>query len=60
MHNVFLESLDALMRNKDKFKGFVDVIIPKIDESYAKALDDFEKNKSNKVVFKPHGLNPTL
>lgn len=60
VHNVFKDSLASLVRNKDKFKGFVDVIIPKIDESYADALDKFEKNQSNKVVFKPHGMHPTL
>lgn len=58
--SVFNEALPVLIRNKEKFKGFVDVILLKIDESYAPALDDFEKNKVNKVVFKPHGMNPIL
>jgi threonine dehydrogenase-like Zn-dependent dehydrogenase len=58
--SVFPEALEVLLRNKAKFKGFVDALIPKIDESFAPALADFEKNRVNKVVFKPHGMNPTL
>jgi threonine dehydrogenase-like Zn-dependent dehydrogenase len=60
VRSVFDDALEALVRNKEKFEGFVDVILPKIDERALSSLTDFEKNKVNKVVFKPNGMEPAL
>jgi methenyltetrahydromethanopterin cyclohydrolase len=56
---VFEDALQALVRNKDIIEkiGFIDVVLPDVDESYADALGRFESGKVNKVVFKPNGLD---
>ena len=60
VRTVFQDALEALFRNKDKLQDFVDVVLPALDESFAPALDKFEKNQVNKGVYKPHGLRPKL
>jgi len=57
LRTVFNDALEVLIRNKDKFDGFIDVVLQRLDESYADALNKLEQNQVNKVVFKPHGLD---
>jgi threonine dehydrogenase-like Zn-dependent dehydrogenase len=54
---VWEEALTALARNKDTIErmGFVDLVLPALDESYADALARFERGELNKVVLKPNG-----
>ncbi|KAF2096538.1 GroES-like protein [Rhizodiscina lignyota] len=59
VRTVFDDSLASLRRNIEKVQDFIDVIIP-LDESFAPALEKFEKNQVNKVVYKPNGMHPTL
>lgn len=57
---IFNEALQALIRNKATIEkmGFIDVILPELDESYSDALARFERGEVNKVVFKPNGPDP--
>lgn len=54
---IFEDALQALVRNKDIIEelGFIDVVLPDLSESYAEALERFERGEVNKVVFKPNG-----
>lgn len=54
---VFEDALRTLVRNKELVveMGFVDLVLPGLDESYASALNQFERGELNKVVFKPNG-----
>jgi len=54
---VFHEALQGLIRNKTLIQkmGFIDLVLPSLDESYKDALARFERAELNKVVFKPNG-----
>lgn len=57
--HVFEDALKVMVRNQDLIKqmGFIDKVLPALDESYADALSKFEQGELNKVVFKPNGSN---
>lgn len=60
VRSVFNDALASLVRNKDKFKGFVDVTLSGIDQRCVDALHRFEKNEHFKVVIKPSGQDVTV
>ncbi|KAK5282187.1 hypothetical protein LTR11_004448 [Exophiala xenobiotica] len=60
VRSVFNDALASLVRNKDKMKGLVDLIIPVLDQTCVEALHRFEKNQHFKVVFKPNGHSVTI
>lgn len=54
---VFSDALATLIRNKELITkmNFIDLVLPSLDESFADALNRFERGELNKVVFKPNG-----
>ncbi|KAF9893415.1 hypothetical protein FE257_010727 [Aspergillus nanangensis] len=59
VRHVFHDALQALIRNKATIEsmGFIDMVLPNLDGSFADALSRFERGELNKVVFKPNGGN---
>ncbi|KAH8586245.1 chaperonin 10-like protein [Bisporella sp. PMI_857] len=58
--HVFADALQALIRNQSTVEnmGFIDLILPDLDNSFSDALERFERAELNKVVFKPNGMIP--